>query len=137
VLTPRTAHVASGVFTDDADLTLTGYLGVDDNNLYVSIKVIDDVYCYSSTASYYKNDVVFLYLGLYDQVRKHMSTERGEEPDYRFICYLTIYATSMQELVQTRYIQMAMRNTVSEFWRRLLYHRSKTRLMIFTGITGN
>ncbi len=84
VLTPRTAHVASGVFTDDADLTLTGYLGVDDNNLYVSIKVIDDVYCYSSTASYYKNDVVFLYLGLYDQVRKHMSTERGEEPDYRF-----------------------------------------------------
>jgi len=84
VLKPGTSHIGAGEFANDEDVSMTGYIGVDDDNLYVSFEVKDDIYSYSPTATYYKNDVVFLHIGLYDQTLKHLSTQRGEEPDYRF-----------------------------------------------------
>jgi len=81
---PSTNHTGVGKFTDDDDVSLTGYIGIDDENLCVSFDVTDNVYSYDASATYYKNDIVMLSIGLYNQVRKHMSTQRGEEPDYRF-----------------------------------------------------
>jgi hypothetical protein len=78
------SHVGTGTFTGDHDLSMLGYMGVDDENLYLSYWIKDDKYSYNPTATYYKNDVVFLYIGLYDLLNKHTANQRGTEPDYRF-----------------------------------------------------
>jgi len=82
-MTPGTDKIASGEFDDDADLSFRGFIGIDADNLYISLEVTDDEFCYQEGASYYKNDAIFLYLGLYNQTDKHQSTKRGMEPDYR------------------------------------------------------
>ena len=78
-----------GSVTDDNDLFGTIFLAVDEDYLYVAADVIDDVYDgYQSgdgTNGWWENDVLELFIGLYDQHGpKHGGMNRGDEPDYKF-----------------------------------------------------
>ncbi len=82
VLKPTTNHIPAGSITDDADLTATVYLAVDDDNLYIAADVVDNVYNYG-TGNWWDQDAFQIFIGLYDwRGSKHQSLERGSEPDY-------------------------------------------------------
>jgi hypothetical protein len=92
IITPET-NVAAGTVTDDADLTATVYLAMDDDNIYVAADVIDDVFEYDSTDvanNWWNEDAFEFYIGLWDQNGKPIhdkgpSASRGAEPDYKLI----------------------------------------------------
>ena len=90
VLTPETDNVAIGVVDDSNDLTATVYLAIDDNDLYVAIDVIDNVFSYATTGNWWEWDAFELYLGFYDWrcPCRHTSLIRGAEPDYKLIFLL-------------------------------------------------
>jgi len=78
------SQIGLGVFDDDDDLTVTAYLAMDDDYLYMAFDVIDDVYSFDPAGDFWFDDVVVVFLGLYNQTTKHRGFERGAEPDYRF-----------------------------------------------------
>ena len=81
VITPETGHVPAGTVTDSDDLTGTVYLAVDNDNLYVAVDVIDDVYFYGA-GNWWDHDAFQMFIGLYDQRGPtHTSIMRGAEPD--------------------------------------------------------
>ncbi len=83
-LSPSLSHVATGTFDDDADMTATGYLAVDDNFLYLAFDVVDNVYSYDPAGNYWEDDAMELFIGLYNQTSVHKGFLRGAEPDYKF-----------------------------------------------------
>ncbi len=85
VLQPSTSHVAGGSFDSDDDLTATCYLAIDDNNLYMAFDILDDVYSYDPEGNFWEDDIIEVYIGLYDFMRQHYGFERGEEPDYKLV----------------------------------------------------
>ncbi len=85
VLTPSTAHVAGGSFDNDDDLTATIYLAVDDQYLYMAFDILDDVYSYDPEGNFWEDDIVEVYMGLYNFTRQHKGFERGDQPDYKFV----------------------------------------------------
>ena len=83
-----TPHII-GAVTDDNDLFGTIFLAVDDDYLYVAAEVTDDVYdgyqAGDGTGGWWENDVLELFIGLYEQPgTKHIGMMRGDEPDYKF-----------------------------------------------------
>jgi hypothetical protein len=84
VLKPSTSNIAYGQFSSDDDLTVTVWLAVDDNNLYMAADAIDDVYSYAEGGNWYEDDGIELYIGLYNQGAVHTVFKRGAEPDYSF-----------------------------------------------------
>ncbi len=83
-----TPHII-GAVTDDNDLFGTIFLAVDEDYLYVAADVIDDVYdgyqAGDGTGGWWENDVLELFIGLYEQPgTKHIGMMRGDEPDYKF-----------------------------------------------------
>ena len=85
VLTPSTSHVAGGSFDSDDDLTATIYLAVDDNYLYMAFDILDDVYSYDPEGNFWEDDIIEVYMGLYNFTRQHYGFERGDQPDYKFV----------------------------------------------------
>ncbi|MDP7121212.1 MAG: sugar-binding protein, partial [Candidatus Marinimicrobia bacterium] len=78
-----------GAVTDDNDLSGKIFLAVDDDYLYIAADVIDDVYdgyqAGDGTGGWWENDVLELFIGLYEQPgTKHIGMMRGDEPDYKF-----------------------------------------------------
>ncbi len=84
-LKPSQSHVAGGTFDNDDDLTATCYLAVDDDYLYMAFDVLDDIYSYDPAGNFWEDDIIEVYIGLYNFVRQHYGFERGEEPDYKFV----------------------------------------------------
>ena len=83
-----TPHII-GAVNDDNDLSGEIWLAVDENYLYVAADVIDDVYDGfqpgDGTGGWWENDVLELFIGLYEQPgSKHVGMMRGDEPDYKF-----------------------------------------------------
>ena len=85
VLSPSTAHVAGGSFDNDDDLTATIYLAIDDNYLYMAFDILDDVYSYDPEGNFWEDDIIEVYMGLYNFTRQHYGFERGDQPDYKFV----------------------------------------------------
>ncbi|MCB0283636.1 MAG: T9SS type A sorting domain-containing protein, partial [Calditrichaeota bacterium] len=83
-MNPEISHIGTGAFSDTTDLSVTGYIGVDDDYLYLSFDIIDDIYSYDPASTYWKSDMMYLYIGLYDHTEKHLTAQRGAEPDYIF-----------------------------------------------------
>ncbi len=78
-------HWAAGLFdNDDNDLSANAFLAVDNDNLYMAFDVIDNIYSYDPAGDWWQDDAVEVYLGLYHNINKHNSFERGKEPDYKF-----------------------------------------------------
>lgn len=74
--------VPVGAITDDDDLSATVFMAMDDDNLYVAVDVVDDVYHYGA-GNWWDQDAFQIFIGLYDwRGPKHRSLLRGEEPDY-------------------------------------------------------
>lgn len=83
VLTPETDNVPVGTVTDNADLTATVFLAIDNDYLYVAADVIDDVYNFGE-GEWWNQDAFEFFIGLYDsRGTKHTSNKRGAEPDYK------------------------------------------------------
>jgi len=83
-----TPHII-GAVNDDNDLSGEIWLAVDENYLYVAADVVDDVYDGfqpgDGTGGWWENDVLELFIGLYEQSgSKHVGMMRGDEPDYKF-----------------------------------------------------
>ena len=78
------SNVGSGLFDDDADLDATAYLAVDDHYLYMAFDVIDNIFSFQDKGEFWLDDVVVVFIGLYNQTQKHTGFQRGAEPDYRF-----------------------------------------------------
>ncbi len=85
VLAPSESHIAKGVFDNDADMTATAFLAMDDDYLYIGVDVVDDVYSYDPEGNFWEDDIVEIYIGLYNQVKVHTGFQRGDEPDYKLI----------------------------------------------------
>ena len=83
VLKPETDNVAAGTITNEADLSATIFLAIDDDYLYVAVDVIDNVYNFGA-GEWWNQDAFEFYIGLYDsRGAKHTSNKRGAEPDYK------------------------------------------------------
>lgn len=81
-LSPTTAYVPAGSIDDNADLSATVFMAIDDDNLYIAADVVDNVYNYG-TGNWWDQDAFQIFIGLYDwRGSKHQSLERGSEPDY-------------------------------------------------------
>jgi hypothetical protein len=91
VIKPETDHVATGEVTDAADLTATVYLAMDEDNLYVAIDVIDDVFAYSTDGDWWNWDAFEFFIGLYDwrTPERHNAIFRGADPDYKLVFLLS------------------------------------------------
>ena len=86
VINPSTGGVWASV-DDEADLSATVYLAIDDDYIYFAADVIDDDYHFGE-GNWYDQDALQFFFGLYDsRGPKHNSIKRGEEPDY--ILYAT------------------------------------------------
>ncbi len=86
VIDPSTGGVWASV-DDEADLSATVYLAIDDDYIYFAADVIDDDYHFGE-GNWYDQDALQFFFGLYDsRGPKHNSIKRGEEPDY--ILYAT------------------------------------------------
>ncbi|MBN2356088.1 T9SS type A sorting domain-containing protein [candidate division KSB1 bacterium] len=79
------SHWGLGSFDNDNDMNANCYLAIDDDNLYAAFDVIDDVYSYDPTGNFWEDDIIELYLGLYDLKTVHTGFKRGAEPDYKII----------------------------------------------------
>ncbi len=80
-----TTFVSRGVVTDDADITATIYLAMDDANLYIGALLFDDDYEFT-TGNWWEQDALEIFIGLYNSVgTKHTAFRRGSEPDYKLI----------------------------------------------------
>jgi hypothetical protein len=77
------AHVAVGAVDDDADLTATFYLAVDDDYLYGAFDVIDNIYSWTEGGDAWQDDMIEMFIGLYNQSSLHKAFLRGSEPDYQ------------------------------------------------------
>jgi len=92
-ITPGNNNTAAGQFTDDADLTATVYLAMDESNLYVGANVLDNAFEYDSANvanNWWNEDAFEFFIGLWDQNGKSIhskspSSNRGTEPDYKLI----------------------------------------------------
>jgi len=89
VLKPSTSNIALGEFSSDDDLTVTAWLAIDDDALYVAADVVDDVYSFVEGGNWYEDDGMELYIGLYNQTTVHASFKRGAEPDHSFYTLTT------------------------------------------------
>ena len=86
-------NVAAGSFdADGADLTAEAYMAIDADYLYVAAYVTDNshVYSASSVGSWWTQDALELFMGMWDQNGKNIHTKgpaasRGAEPDYKLI----------------------------------------------------
>jgi hypothetical protein len=79
-------HIGTGTFDDNADMTADCYMAVDDNYLYLAFDVLDNVYGYDpSGSSWWEDDAVEIFIGLYNTTKKHTGFQRGAEPDYQMI----------------------------------------------------
>jgi hypothetical protein len=78
---------SSETFDDSLDYTAFCYVAMDDSTLYVAFDVIDDVFSWKSTntSSWWNDEGIEFYFGLYDQAVPHSYFQRGEEPDYRLV----------------------------------------------------
>ncbi len=79
------SHWSLGSFDNDQDLTADVYLAVDDSFLYVGCDVIDNIYSFDPVGNFWEDDMIELYLGLYNLTKVHNGFKRGEEPDYKFL----------------------------------------------------
>ena len=70
--------------TGDNDLSVTAFLYIDNNNLYVAFDVTDDYVFPDQMPNSYENDSPDLFIGLYDsRGAKHVGNNKtGSEPDY-------------------------------------------------------
>jgi hypothetical protein len=78
---------SSETFDDSLDYTAFCYVAMDDKNLYVAFDVIDDVFSWEpgNTSSWWNDESIEFYFGLYELGTPHPYFLRGEEPDYRVV----------------------------------------------------
>jgi hypothetical protein len=74
-------------FDDSLDYTAFCYVAMDDTTLYVAFDVIDDVFSWTAenTSSWWNDEGIEFYFGLYEVGAPHPYFLRGEEPDYRLV----------------------------------------------------
>jgi hypothetical protein len=76
--------------SDSTDLKAKIYIAMDNDYLYIAFDVVDDIYSFSTEGDWFDWDALELYLGLYDQRgAQHLASpllNRGNEPDYKFVC---------------------------------------------------
>ena len=81
IIKPENGGVWASV-DNEADLTGTVYLAIDDDYLYFAADVVDDDYHFGN-GNWWDQDALQLFFGLYDsRGPKHSSISRGDEPDY-------------------------------------------------------
>jgi hypothetical protein len=85
ILNQSKAHVALGTVSSDEDLTCSAYMAVDDQYLYLAFDVIDDIYSFDPAGDFWQDDMIELYMGLYNETTKHTGFKRGAEPDYKMV----------------------------------------------------
>lgn len=69
----------------DADLSLKGYVAMDQEFLYVAFDIEDDVVSFKPELDSYLNDAPDLFLGFFNSHGKpHFTINRGANPDYHF-----------------------------------------------------
>jgi hypothetical protein len=78
---------SSETFDDSLDYTAFCYVAMDDSTLYVAFDVIDDVFSWvpENTSSWWNDESIEFYFGLYELGVPHPYFLRGEEPDYRVV----------------------------------------------------
>ena len=82
-----TPKVINTVDNDD-DAYVKLYLAVDSDSLYMAADVTDDVFNLDKTGTWYEQDAMEIFIGLYDQRgAKHAGAQRGAEPDYKFVFF--------------------------------------------------
>lgn len=76
-----------GEVDDSLDFSAYVYVAMDNENLYVAIDVVDDVFSYKedNTQDWWEDEAIEFFFGLYDIKSVHPYIERGEEPDYRVV----------------------------------------------------
>ena len=76
-----------GSINGPLDYSADVYIAMDDQNIYLAIDVVDDVFSYreENTQPWWEDEAVELYLGLYELKFMHNSFQRGVEPDYRIV----------------------------------------------------
>ncbi len=71
--------------SDDNDASMEAKVALADGNLYVAMKVTDDIYFVDATKASYEQDAPDLFIGLYKyRGKNHVGYKRGETPDYHF-----------------------------------------------------
>jgi hypothetical protein len=83
---PDPGHVW-GTVDDSLDYSAYCYVAMDENNLYVAIDVVDDVFSYrgDNTNDWWEDEAIEFFFGLYDIKQVHPYFMRGAEPDYRVV----------------------------------------------------
>ena len=77
--------VTNTTIDDDADLSVSVYVAMDNDYLYVAYDVTDDIVNRWASANSWENDAPDLYIGLYNwHGAPHTSLQGGAEPDYHF-----------------------------------------------------
>jgi hypothetical protein len=77
-------QIAPNTFIDnDNDLSVTAYVAIEGEYLYIAFNVNDDVVNHSSQTASYLNDAPDIFLGLYNfHGAPHTGYQRGAQPDY-------------------------------------------------------
>ncbi|MBN2281130.1 MAG: T9SS type A sorting domain-containing protein [Candidatus Marinimicrobia bacterium] len=84
VLKPETDFVVVGSMADSSDLKATVFIAVDNDYLYLAADVVDDKYYFSETNSWWCNDALDFFIGLYHQQGgAHAAYTKGNEPDHK------------------------------------------------------
>jgi hypothetical protein len=83
VLKPSTNKIGVGAFDNDDDFTANIYMAVDNDYLYVALDMYDDVYSVDGGGDWYLDDAAEMFIGLYNQTKRHSGFDRGAEPDYQ------------------------------------------------------
>ncbi|MCP4582383.1 MAG: hypothetical protein GY839_12285, partial [candidate division Zixibacteria bacterium] len=80
-------NLYTGTIDGPLDYSAFCYVAMDDENLYVAFDVIDDVFSWrpENTMSWWDDENIEFYFGLYEFVHLHPGFSRGEEPDHRLV----------------------------------------------------
>jgi len=87
---PDRSLVVEGEVTDSIDYSLSCYLAMDNEYLYIAFDVFDDVFSWTpeNTVDWWNDESIEFFIGFYPvkgAVSHHTNWQRGAEPDYRIV----------------------------------------------------
>lgn len=85
-MTPE-ENLFTGEISDFTDYSASCYVAMDAQNLYVAFDVFDDVFSWTpdNTVSWWEDENIEFYFGLYELGVPHATFQDGDEPDYRLV----------------------------------------------------